>query len=259
MKDNLVIANLKMKLASKEEVRSWLMNFEKVVKDLKLKKTEVVIGSPAIFFSEFNNLAIKRDDISLGAQNCFWEDNGAFTGEISAKMIASMNGQFVILGHSERRKYFGEKNSEIYQKVENVIKNRLTPIVCVGENAEEKEQDLTKEVVLTQLNEILGEIGPGKIEKIVLCYEPVWAISANNPESPPTSNEIMEARLLIKKFLVEKYGGPTAERVKIIYGGSVDQKNVQETCLDSGMEGALVGSCSTRPYDFAKLIKIFEN
>jgi len=258
-KNNLVIANFKMKLSSKSEVDSWLMNFKKAAKDLKLKDTEVVFGAPTIFFSDFLKLVEGNENFSLGAQNCFWEDSGAFTGEVSAKMIASMKGQFVILGHSERRKYFGERNSEIYQKVESAIKNRLTPIVCIGENKEEKEQDLTKEVVLSQLNKILGEIGPGKIEKIVLCYEPVWAISANNPEKPPTSNEIMEARLLIKKFLVAKYGESTAKRVKIIYGGSVDQKNVEETCLESGMEGALVGSCSTKPYDFIKVIKTFEN
>jgi triosephosphate isomerase len=109
------------------------------------------------------------------------------------------------------------------------------------------------------MQEILKNIGSGNIEKTVLCYEPVWAISSNNPDVLPTENEIMEARLLMKKFLVKKYGKLTADRVKIIYGGSVDQNNVSETCLETGMRGALIGSASTKPYDFVKIIKELEN
>jgi triosephosphate isomerase len=174
-------------------------------------------------------------------------------------MLKSVGAQYVILGHSERRKYFGETNKQIALKVERVFKNRMIPVICIGENKEEKEQDLTMQVILNQLNEILEKVGRGNIEKTILCYEPVWAISSNNPKTPPTSNEIMEARLLIKKFLIKKYGKLAAERVQIIYGGSVDQKNVEETCLISGMEGALVGSCSTKPYDFVKIIQKFED
>ena len=255
-KKNLVIANFKMKLASKSEVDTWIRNFEKASKK-SLKKTEVVFGVPSIFVSLFKPLA-KKEEFYLGTQNCFWEDSGSYTGEISPKMLKSMDVEYVILGHSERRKYFNEQNQEIALKVEKALKNRVTPIICIGENAEEKKQDLTMQVILKQLREILKNVGRGNVEKIVLCYEPVWAISSNNPDQPPTSNEIMEARLLIKKFLVEKYGKSTAERVKIIYGGSVDQMNVEETCLDSGMEGALVGSCSTKPYDFMKLIQKFD-
>jgi triosephosphate isomerase len=197
-------------------------------------------------------------DIFLGAQNCFWEDKGAYTGEIGPKMLKSMGVEYVILGHSERREYFKENNQEIAKKLERVLKNRLTPIVCIGENSEEKRQELTGQVILEQMQEILKNIGSGNIEKTVLCYEPIWAISSNKPDSLPTENEIMEARLLMKKFLVKKYGKLTADRVKIIYGGSVDQSNVGETCLKTGMNGALIGSASTKPYDFVKIIKEFE-
>ncbi len=256
MKKNLVVANFKMKLASKTEIETWLRNFEKASKKFSSLNTETVFCPPSLFLGNFSEL-IQKDEFSLGAQNCFWEDSGAYTGEVSPKMLASMDAKYVILGHSERRKYFNEQDSEIAKKVEKVLKSRLNPIICIGENLEEKRQDLTMEVVLRQLKNILEKVGRGNIEKTILCYEPIWAISANNPENPPTSNEIMEARLLIKKFLVDKYGRTTAERVKIIYGGSVDQNNVKEICIDTGMEGALVGSCSVKPYDFLKLVKTF--
>lgn len=257
-KKNLVVANFKMKLASKSEIENWIRNFNKATKSFSSKKTETILCPPAPFLFQFEEL-VKKEEFSLGAQNCFWEDEGAYTGEISSKMLKSIGASYVILGHSERRKYFNEQNQEIAKKVERVLKNRMIPIVCIGESAEEKKADLTMQVILKQLREILTKVGRGNIEKTVLCYEPVWAISSNNPDKMPTSNDIMEARLLIKKFLVEKYGKNTAERVKIIYGGSVDAFNVKEVCLSSGMEGALIGSASVKPYDFLKIIQEFEN
>lgn len=259
MKKNLIIANFKLKISDKFEADNWLRNFIKASKDLEIKKSEVVLGVPFLIKNLFDDLAKNNKDIFLGAQNCFWEDEGAYTGEIGPKMLKSMGVDYVILGHSERREYFKETNQEIAKKLERVLKNRLNPIVCIGENYEEKRQELTGQVILEQMQEILKNIGSGNIEKTVLCYEPVWAISSNNPDSLPTGNEIMEARLLMKKFLVKKYGKLTADRVKIIYGGSVDQNNVSETCLETGMQGALIGSASTKPYDFVKIIKEFEN
>jgi len=257
MTENLIVANFKMKLASKSEIETWIRNFEKASKNFSSSKTKVILGVPNVFLNFFKDLN-KRKEFSMGAQNCFWEDQGAYTGETSPKMLKSIGVEYVILGHSERRKYFNEKNQEIAKKVEKVLKNRMTPIVCVGENQEEKRKDLSMQVILKQLKEILENVGRGNIEKTILCYEPIWAISSNNPDDLPNSNEIMSARLLIKKFLVGKYGKLTAERVKIIYGGSVDSFNVKEICLDSGMEGALIGSASTKPYDFMKIIEKFE-
>lgn len=257
MKKNLVIANFKMKLSSQSEIDNWIRNFSKAIEGGKIKETEIILGAPFLFFTGFLKF-IKKEEFNLGAQNCFWEDSGAYTGEVSPKMLKSVGIEYVILGHSERRKYFGENNEQVALKLEKVLKNRMTPVVCVGETKNERGNGRTMQVVMKQLTEILKNVGRGNIEKTVICYEPVWAISANNPDNPPTANEIMEARLLIKKFLVEKYGKITAERVKIIYGGSVDQNNVRETCLDSGMMGALVGSCSVKPYDFVKLIQKFE-
>jgi triosephosphate isomerase len=257
MKENLIVANFKMKLASKSEIENWLRNFKKAIENNSLNKSEVVLAVPAPFISQFEELN-KKEEYFLGAQNCFWEDQGAYTGEVSSKMLKSLGVEYVILGHSERRRYFKETNQEIAKKVERVLKNRMKPVVCIGESFEEKENDLTMQVILKQLKEILEKVGRGNIEKTVLCYEPIWAISSNNPEKTPTSNDVMEARLLIKKFLVEKYGKLTAERVKIIYGGSVDSFNVKEICLDSGMKGALVGSASTKPYEFLKIIQAFD-
>lgn len=245
-----------MKLASKTEIENWLRNFEKASKNFSSSEIETVLCPPNIFLGNFSEI-IKKEEFSLGAQNCFWEDKGAYTGEVSPKMLTSMDTKYVILGHSERRKYFNEQDSEIAQKTEKALKNRLNPIICIGENLEEKRQDLTMQIVLKQLKSILENVGRGNIEKTILCYEPVWAISDNDSGQMPTSNEIMEARLLIKKFLVDKYGRTTADRVRIIYGGSVDSLNVKEICIETGMVGALVGSAATKPYEFIKIIEAF--
>jgi triosephosphate isomerase len=199
---------------------------------------------------------LKNDQIDIGGQDCFWQDEGDFTGGVGAKMISSYGGKFVILGHSERRRYFAETDQQIAYKLKQALSNRLHPILCIGENAEEKRQEKTKEVILGKLEKCLQFVGKGSLEEVVICYEPIWAISANNPERPPETNEIMEAKVLIKKFLVKKYGQSVADRIKIIYGGSVDSKNYKEVCLDSGMEGALIGSAGKMPYELAKIVKI---
>ncbi len=255
---NIIVANLKMYLSLAGEVERWLENFSKAKKDLKLKNTELVICPPAIFLDQFSKKN-KSKTIFVGAQNCVWENKGAFTGEISPTMLSSSGIKYVILGHSERRKYFGENDEMISQKISAVLRAGIKPIICIGEDGDQRRKGLTMEVVLGQLSNCLIEIGPGKIENVIICYEPIWAISANKPKFPPTSADIMTARLLIKKFLVKKYGEKTAERVRIIYGGSVDSKNVQEVCIDSGMKGALIGSASTIPHELKKITKLMDN
>lgn len=169
-------------------------------------------------------------------------------------MVKNLGADFVILGHSERRRYFCEDNGEINLKIEAAIRNGLKPILCVGEDKEQKESGTL--AIIEQLEGCLGKTSRMNIENIIICYEPVWAISSNNPDHLPTTNEIMSARLMIKKFLVEKYGARIAEKVRIIYGGSVDAKNVKEVCLNPGMDGVLVGKESLAPYGFIKIAEI---
>lgn len=195
--------------------------------------------------------------IKIGAQDVFSEDKGSYTGEVSPLMLKNFGCEYVIIGHSERKRYFAENNQEINLKIINALRNGLKPILCVGESAEQKTNGAA--VVMRQLEECLDGINKAKIENVTICYEPVWAISSNHPDHPPTCNEIMGAGLLIRKFLVGKYGAKTAEKVRIIYGGSVAPDNVNDTCINSGMKGALVGKESLTPHSFVKVAEVINN
>jgi triosephosphate isomerase len=257
-KKNVVIANLKMYLPSKNDANRWLENFIRAKKNFNPEQTILVICPPIIFLNEFAK-KITASWIDFGAQNCFWENEGSYTGEIGARMISSSGGKFVILGHSERRRELKENNQMIAKKIVHLLKNGLHPIVCIGETDLEKKQDKTMEVILCQLEECLREVSRSKIEDVIICYEPVWAISSNQPNKNPSANEIMSAKLLIKKFLVNKYGLKSAERVKIIYGGSVDDKNTEKICLETNISGVLVGKASVIPHTLLRICQVLEN
>ena len=252
--NKLIIGNLKMNLLSALERDRYFNNFKQEAAGKRIKNAKIVICPPAVHLEAFQEL--KRKNVFLGAQNIFWERSGSFTGEVSPGMVKNLGADFVILGHSERRRYFCENNQEINLKIGAALKNGLKPILCVGENEEQKENGIL--AIVEQLDGCLRKISRVKIEDIIICYEPVWAISSNNPDHLPTTNEIMSARLLIKKFLVEKYGVKIAEKTNIIYGGSVDAKNVGEVCLDPGIDGVLVGKESLTPYEFIKIAKIID-
>lgn len=254
----LTVANFKMSLNMSFEVKNWMENFKKATDVLDLANGEIVLCPPIALLDKFVQ-TIEHQDVAFGAQNCFWEQKGAFTGENSPAMIKSLGGKYVILGHSERREYFGETNKMINLKLKMALKSSLTPILCIGESGEEKKKELTLEAIRKQFQECLTEISPNKMEEIVLCYEPIWAISANNPDHLPDSNEIMEARLLIKKLVMKTYGEGVANKVRILYGGSVKGDNVQEVCVNAGMDGALIGGASLLPYDLARIAKILDN
>jgi triosephosphate isomerase (TIM) len=256
-KPKLVVANFKMNLSTQFELGMWFANFSKAKKTLKLKETELVLCPPLLHLEAFKK-KIKSKFVLFGAQDCAWEFKGSFTGENSPMLLKSLGVKYVILGHSERRKYLGETDQMIAAKVLAALKAGLTPVICIGENAQEKKSGALRDVVTRQLSQTLSQVSASRLENVVLCYEPVWAISANKPDHPPTSNEIMEARLLMKKILAQKYGLPAAEKARILYGGSVDGKNVSEVCVSAGMDGALVGGASLMPHDLVKIAQIVD-
>jgi triosephosphate isomerase len=225
---------------------------KKELKGKKLKNTDIILCVPAIHLGGFKKEKNKK--ITLGAQNMFWEEKGSYTGEISSKMLKNFGCEYVILGHSERRRYFCERDEEINLKIISALKNGIRPILCVGEDSQQNGEEM--KTVTKQLENCLKDVSRGKIEKVVICYEPVWAISSNNPDHLPTSNEIMSAKLLIKKFLVSKFGDKISQKVQIIYGGSVCAKNAQEVCVESGMDGALIGKESLTPHQFVKIASL---
>lgn len=249
----LVVGNLKMNLLNPQERDRYLAWMDKELKNKKLNNSEIVLCPSFVHleaFKKWNNKKIKS-----GAQNMFPEDKGSYTGEISPVMLKSMGCEYVIIGHSERKRYFSESNHEINLKLISALKNGLKPILCVGESRVEKENHETLKVVTKQTKEALASVKRAKAEQINIVYEPVWAVGT---DIVPTSNEIMEAKLLVRKILVEMFGKKYAEMIRILYGGSVSPKLVGQTCIDPGMDGALIGRESLMPHGFIKTAEIID-
>jgi triosephosphate isomerase len=246
-----VIGNLKMNLNSPLERERYLDLLKKELSGQKLTETELILLPPYIHLEAFRKSLNRK--IKVGAQNFFFESKGPFTGEISPLMLSHLGCEYALAGHSERRRYFLEKNEEISLKVIAAMKNGISPILCVGENKVEKENQETLQVISLQLKECLRGVGRTNLEKIIIAYEPVWAVGA---DMTPSAHDIMEAKVLIRKILVEIFGKKYAQAVRIIYGGSVNAKNIKEVCLDPEMDGVLVGRESLLPHELIKIVKM---
>jgi triosephosphate isomerase len=228
---------------------------EKILKALKTSintKNQVIICPPSIFLSHF--LASFRDDFTFGAQNCYFEEKGAYTGEISPKMIESIGGKYVILGHSERRNIFDENDDAINKKLRKVLETtKLIPILCIGENREERMSEKTFSVLGMQLANCLDKIPKDKLGKIIIAYEPIWAIGTG---IYATEDKISEAKTNIFKILCDIYNKELAKTVKIVYGGSVDSKNIDMIVNKADMDGVLVGGASLKPKEFSLIANV---
>ena len=213
---------------------------------------EVSVHAP---FTDLRSLqtVIEADEIpiSLGAQHCHWEDKGAFTGEVSPEMLAKLNVSFVLVGHSERRHIFGESNEDINKKVRAVIAKEMTPILCVGEKGEEREEGRTIEVVETQLEEGLNEVKTSDVASLVIAYEPVWAIGTGKNATPEDAQEVCAA---IRKKLANDWK-TASDEARIQYGGSVKGINAPDLMKQSDIDGLLVGGASLDPDEFSRIIK----
>ncbi|MBU0709224.1 MAG: triose-phosphate isomerase [Candidatus Omnitrophica bacterium] len=190
--------------------------------------------------------------IQLGAQDVYWEDQGAFTGELSAKMLKDAGCSFVIIGHSERRKYFAETNETVNKKIRAVLDNGLTPIVCVGETLEEREANKTFDVLEDHLKNGLKNISAENVLKLVLAYEPVWAIGTGKTATP---EQAQEAHKFIRDLLSKLYNKEVAQSLRIQYGGSVKPENITELIMQPDIDGALVGGASLKIDSFAEIVR----
>jgi len=255
--NKLIVGNLKMNILTLVEREKYFESLKKELKKKKIINSQIVFCPPSVHMESFVN-KIKSKNVSVGAQNIFWEEKGSYTGEISAPMIKNLGAEYVILGHSDQRRYFFENDEKINLKISAALKSGLKIILCIGENGEQKKSGNGEATVSEQLKGCLKNISPAKIANVSVCYEPVWAISSNNPDHLPTTDEIMSAKLLIKKFLVGKYGIKIVGKIKIIYGGSVASDSVKETCIDSGMDGALIGKESLIPSNFVRIAEIID-
>jgi triosephosphate isomerase len=214
---------------------------------------DVVICPP---FTDLRSMqtTLEADEIpiSLGAQNCYWEKEGAFTGEISPVMLAKLKVKFVIVGHSERRELFGEKDDAVNRKVRAVLANEMTPIVCVGETLEEREAGATEGKVLGQVAEAFAGVSRDKVAGCVVAYEPIWAIGTGRNATPDDAEATIA---VIRGAVGEAAGADAAEAVRIQYGGSVKPGNIAELMARPGIDGALVGGASLEPEDFARIVR----
>ncbi|MFH0969334.1 MAG: triose-phosphate isomerase [Patescibacteria group bacterium] len=257
-----VVGNLKMNLISQAELEGYFNAFKNEIKGKKFsarggsalggKDTQIIVCPPFVHLKDFVR-EIKSKKVSIGAQNVFCERYGSYTGEISPVMLKNIGAEYSIVGHSERRKYFRETDEIVNLKMKSLIKERLTAIFCFGETLEERGMSLTAKIITDQIHKGLEGITPSGLEKIIFTYEPVWAVGT---DSIPTSNGIMEIKILIRKVLAGKYGVKNSQKAVILYGGSVREKFLKQVCLDPGMDGVLIGRESLDLHEFIKIAEI---
>jgi triosephosphate isomerase len=212
---------------------------------------EVAIAPPFISL-EVVHQVLKGTVVKLAAQNCHYENDGAFTGEISAQMLKSVGCDYVILGHSERRQYFGENDAIINRKVKKVLSESLQVILCIGETIEERKQNRTEAVVETQIRNCLEGVSASDMAHVTLAYEPVWAIGTGKTATPEQAEEVHR---FIRKLISDMYSPEVAENLTIQYGGSIRGSNAKELFAMPNIDGGLVGGASLKAEEFAQIVK----
>jgi len=230
-----------------------------LVNDLKhhvgdIKKTRIIVCPPALAVPEVVDL-LKGSNISVGVQNLHWEREGAFTGEISAPMIRQSGVEYVIIGHSERRQYFGETDETVNLKIKAALAEGLKPIVCVGETLEQREGDQTGTVVEKQIRGAFKEIEDAAFASIIIAYEPVWAIGTGKTATPDQAQAV---HALIRGLIADLYSSDRSDKTVIQYGGSVKPENAAELLMQRDIDGALVGGACLRADSFAHIISSAE-
>ena len=239
-------ANWKMNMDMKEAV-SFIDRFKVLIKNIK--KNEIVICPPFTLLYEFKKL-LNKTNIILGAQNMYFEEKGAFTGEISALMLKDIGCEYVILGHSERRQYFNENDRLINQKIKTALRHNLKPILCVGETLGQKTSNQTTKIIKNQLLNCLNTIDGSAMKNIVIAYEPVWAIGTGKNATPEQAEEVHK---FIRGLLSSMYNQRVSNNTGIIYGGSVKESNIKNLMKMKNINGALVGGASLDAKGFGKI------
>jgi triosephosphate isomerase len=245
MREWIVAGNWKMHNTIAESVA-----LAKAIKEgsTTIKNGEIIVAPT--FTALFSvGETIKGSNVQLSAQNMFYEDKGAYTGEIAPGMLKDIGCAYVIIGHSERRKYFHEQNNDVNLKVKKALMAGLKPILCVGETDEEREKGVMRDVIGRQVEQGLSEVE--NIDNVVIAYEPVWAIGTGKVATPAQAQEVHS---FIRGILKNMYGGSTADDVRILYGGSVTKDNIGDLISMEDIDGALVGGASLKPDGFLGII-----
>lgn len=253
MRKNIVAGNWKMNLDYETGV-SLFSEIVNMVKDEVIGQQEVVVCSPFIHLSTISKLAEGTKNVHIGAQNVHQAESGAYTGEVSASQVKSLGVEYVILGHSERRAYFGETDQLLAEKVNTTLKNNLKPIFCIGETKEERESGKFFDVIKTQLENGVFHLSAEEFAKVVLAYEPVWAIGTGLTASPEQAQEV---HAFIRETIAAKYGQEVADNTTILYGGSCNPSNAATLFAQPDIDGGLIGGASLKSRDFLEIVKVF--
>jgi len=229
------------------------MELAKTLKEAssELTDVELVVIPPFTALSEVSQV-LEQSSIQIGAQNLFWEEKGAFTGEVSAPMLKDVGCQFVIIGHSERRQYFGETNETVNKKIKAALSYELIPIMCIGESLEEKEKEQTIDKVGTQIKTGLDDLREEEMSQVIIAYEPIWAIGTGLTATPSQAEEVHS---FIRNNIEEKYGKKTGSCAIILYGGSAKPANTYELLKEKNINGLLVGGASLEAESFIHIAK----
>jgi triosephosphate isomerase len=249
----LIVANWKMNPQSLQEanklfnsIKNWIKRHSNVLKNIR-----IIICPPFVYLSNIasSNFQHQTSNISLGAQDLFWEEKGSFTGEISPKMLKNLGVEYVIVGHSERRQILGETDEMINKKLKAAINAKLKPILCIGEMAEERKKGKTIKVLKQQLNKALNHLATRSLSHLIIAYEPVWAIGTGNPCKPKDAKEVLT---FLRKLTQPLFHSTT--QPLILYGGSVNSK-IAKDYIKIGFDGLLVGGASLNSKEFTEIIK----
>ena len=250
MRKKVIAGNWKMNMLPNEAIQ-FIEELTPLVKDTE---NEVILCVPYtdLFYAL---LHVQGTNIKIGAQNMHWEEKGAYTGEVSAQMLKCIGVEYVIIGHSERRQYFAETDETVNKKVKTALQNELNPIVCVGETLEQRENGKTEEIITTQTKLALEGISSEDVKKVIIAYEPIWAIGTGKTATSEDANNSVKA---IRNEIAKLYGNNIAEEIIIQYGGSVKSSNAKELFTTSDIDGGLVGGASLKAGEFSEIVN-FEN
>lgn len=250
MRKQIAAANWKMNLTY-QQAENLLDELTATPHDLKDGQL-VILAVPFPYLQLANEKLGGKKDVFIAAQNCYSKKSGAYTGEVSVEMLMSMNIQYVVIGHSERREYFNESNQLLADKINICLETKLTPIFCCGEPLNIREAETQNDFVAKQLEESLYHLSAGQLQNVIIAYEPIWAIGTGKTAS---SEQAQQMHAFIRKQLAGKYGNEVAENISILYGGSVKGNNASELFSQADVDGGLVGGSSLNAAEFVTIIK----
>ena len=246
MRRPLIAGNWKMQNNCAQSVEL----VSQLIKSVPDSAVDIVVAPPYTALSSVAAV-LKDSPIALAAQNIFWEESGAFTGEIAPDMLKDVGCTHVIIGHSERRQFFNETNETVNKRLKAALKASLVPIVCIGETLTEREGEKTLAVIEEQITEGLQNVSPDEMAPVIIAYEPVWAIGTGKTATPEQAQEVHH---FIRELVARIFSGPIAEEMRILYGGSVKPDNVDSLMAQTDIDGALVGGASLKADSFTRII-----